>query len=237
VVKNLAALLLLAVPARALDFPEPRGYVNDFAGVLDAGDSARLEGELKGLDSAKGIQIAVATVPDLQGADPETFAGELYRKWGIGKKGSDKGVLFLVAVKERKARIEPGYGLEGVLPDGLCGRILRDHSVPYFKEGRWSPGIVAGVEAVVARLSGDGRALPEDDDGREGASPLVLLILIVFVVIAVALRSRYGPPPSSGWRRRSRWDDGWSSGGFSGGGGFGGFGGGSSGGGGATASW
>lgn len=239
-----ALLLLLACPLWALQFPEPRGYVNDFAGVLDPGDAARLEGELRGLESSKGVQMAVVTVQDLQGSDAETFANELYRKWGIGKKGDDKGVLFLLAVQERKARIEPGYGLEGVLPDGLCGRILREHAVPHFKEGNWSRGVAAGTEEVLRRLSGGAPAEPQ---GAEGASPAVLLLIVVCVLLLVFLQHRYGRP-SYGLRRRGRWDDGWGSGGgwssgggfgggFRGGGGFGGFGGGSSGGGGATASW
>jgi len=242
-VTQTALVLFLALPAFALDFPEPRGYVNDFAGVLEGGDAARLESELRSLESAKGVQMAVVSVQDLQGADAETYASELYKAWGIGKKGSDKGVLFLLALQERKARIEPGYGLEGVLPDGLCGRILREHSVPHFKEGRWSQGIVAGTEAVIRRLSGEASAAPDDEGG---ASPAVLVLIIVCVVVLLVLQHRFGGP-SKGWRRRSRYDGGWGGGGgwsggggfggFSGGGGFGGFGGGSSGGGGATASW
>ncbi|MFA6030503.1 MAG: TPM domain-containing protein [Elusimicrobiota bacterium] len=232
--------LLAALPASGAgpDLPEPRGFVSDFAGVLDGETSARLEARLKAFDRERGFQVSVAVVGDLQGYDVETFANLLFRKWGVGRKG-DTGVLLLLAVKDRKARIEAGYGAEGMLPDALCGRILRERLVPHLREGRYGPGVSDAVEGVLTVLSG--QTLPRAPEG-EGPRPMGILLFIIPVICAVVLfGSRSGR--ASGFGRRGGFygggygGGGWGGGGFSGGGGFGGFGGGSSGGGGASASW
>lgn len=231
--------LLAALPALGAgpDLPEPRGFVNDFAGVLDGETAARLEARLRGFDRERGFQVSVAVVGDLQGYDVETFANLLFRKWGVGRKG-DTGVLLLLAVKDRKARIEAGYGAEGMLPDALCGRILRERLVPRLREGRYGPGVSDAVEAVLTVLSGGTLPRAPEEDGPRSQAVVLFIVLVVFLIVVV---SRVGPASRFGGRGGGfgggYYGGGFGGGGFSGGGGFGGFGGGSSGGGGASASW
>jgi len=220
--------------------PAPGAYVNDYAGVLDAVTVEKLNGILADLDAKAKAQVAVLTVNSLGGRDLETYATETYKKWGIGDKKTNRGVLLLVAVDDHKARIEVGYGLEGILPDGLTGAIQDRDMVPYFKKGDYDGGIARGSLAIASVIAKDsGVALsgePAESDARglpavplTGGQKIFFFIVIAFLLILVirhpvllffflnTVSSRGG-------------------GGF-GGGGFGGFGGGMSGGGGSSRSW
>lgn len=221
-------------------YPAPRGYVTDHAGVLDGRASSALAGLLSELDRKAAAQVAVATVKDLGGRDVESYATGLYEAWGIGKKGSDRGALILVSVGDRKARIETGYGLEGILPDGLCGEILDRHMLPSFKEGDYAGGVLRGavaVASVVARDAGvelTGAPVPaQRPAGRRGLLSNILFIGLLALLAPVFIRNPFllllllsGGRGGGG---------GFGGGGF--GGGFGGFGGGASGGGGASRGW
>src|SRR5205814_7168110 len=103
--------------------PKPSSYVSDFAGVIDAQTRQQLESVLAELEQKTSAEVAVVTVRGLEGRDIEGYANDLFTAWGIGKKGKDNGVLFLISPQDRKMRIEVGYGLEGILPDGAVGRI------------------------------------------------------------------------------------------------------------------
>ena len=136
----LLVLMLLLAPAYASGadkqkFPRPSGAVNDFAGVIPADIKASMESLGSEILDKTGTAVVVATFSSLNGEDPDMYATDLYAAWGIGKKGEDKGVLIFLALKERRVRIETGYGVEGILPDGLVGEILDKHAIPYFKEG------------------------------------------------------------------------------------------------------
>jgi len=169
--------------------------------------------------------------------------------WKPGRKGRDTGVVFLVATEDRKLRVLVGYGLEGILPDGLVGQIQDREVVPEFRAGRVGTGIVRGVEALAERIERGlaGEELPPEPRARR-AVPASVVLLVILVVIALMLyEARNGPQGFRG-RRRWRgppivWPGGFGGGrggldGFGGGGGgFGGFGGGSFGGGGAGRSW
>ncbi|HZJ38023.1 MAG TPA: TPM domain-containing protein, partial [Chthoniobacterales bacterium] len=121
-------LLLIASPlARALEVPPLRGRVNDYAGVMSQDQVRMLESQLAQFEQETGHQIAVLTIPTLDGEDIEGFSIRVAENWKIGKKGFDNGVILLVAVKDRKLRLEVGYGLEGVLPDAIADRIIRDY--------------------------------------------------------------------------------------------------------------
>ena len=243
--------LLIIASGRAVwaaTYPAPLGRVNDFAHVLDASTVQRLEEALTELEQRTGAEVAVVTVPSVEGGDIERAAEELFRQWGIGKRRNDNGVLILCAVGDRRVRIEVGYGLEQTLPDAMCGRIIRERMAPHFKAGDYAAGLVDGTSAVVsliAKAAGIAPsdvplatfARPEASATGQGTDAGVIFVFFLFVlIIAVALQ-----------RRRSGWwgpvwggsfgghDRGWSGGGFSGD--FGGFGGGSSGGGGACGSW
>lgn len=162
---RLAPLLLLALPAFALDVPYLSGRVNDDANMIDEATEARLESTLKAYEDKTGRQFAVLTIPSLEGEALEDFSLKVARTWRLGRRGQDDGLLLLVARDDRKVRIEAGYGLEGSLPDALAGRIVRGEIVPRFRQGDHSGGIAAGVDATLAALEGRwaGAATPAPD--------------------------------------------------------------------------
>lgn len=147
----LALLALLCLPpgvAGAADLPRPQGKVNDFAGLLAPEDRQALETRLATLERDTTAEVAVVTVKSLEGRALEEYATALFTEWGIGKKGKDNGVLVLVAVDDRAMRIEVGYGLEGVLPDGLAGSVIRETFLPRFREDDYRAGILQGTARV-----------------------------------------------------------------------------------------
>ena len=234
------AALIWAGPAHSA-FPSPRGAVNDFAGVLSAGAKARMEGLAAEILQKTGTSVVVGVFKSLDGQDPDQFSNELFEAWGIGKKGEDKGVLIMLAVEERRVRIETGFGVEGVLPDGLVGSILDQYVVPLLKQNRFEDGLFNAMAATGQVLAKDaGTEITGTMQASSGqrrttgrrASPLSLLPLIIIFVILMSTRSGRRMLPFillialSGGR-----GGGGGGGGFSGG--FGGFGGGLSGGGGA----
>jgi uncharacterized protein len=241
-----AALLFLSIfPAAAAEvFPKPTGAVNDFAGVISTQHKNGMETLAREVLEKTGTAIVVATVATIGDNTPSDYANRLYQIWGIGKKGEDKGVLIFLAVKERQVRIETGYGVEGILPDGLAGEILDQYAIPRFKEGDYGRGFaetMAEVSFIVAKAAGvtlTGVSPPEQRPVRTerglGIFQLLLFIAAAFFLIGTPQGRAMLPwllalmlSGGSGGRR-----DGGGFGGF-GGGGFGGFGGGSSGGGGA----
>jgi len=144
--------LPLVCLSAAVHYPSPTGYVTDAANILDASSRQTLEQQLSDFEKQTSIEIAVATVPSLEGETVEDYAVALFKQWGVGKKGKDNGVLLLIAPNERKMRIEVGYGLEGKLNDGLCGQIIRDQITPEFKIGHYGLGIAHGVDTIVQVL-------------------------------------------------------------------------------------
>ena len=151
-----SALRLLAVvgivcagTASAQDLPAPVGKVNDFAQVLEGSQRDTLETQLAELERATSAEVAVVTVRTLGGRSVEDYATALFNAWGIGKKDRDNGVLILVAMEDRAMRIEVGYGLEGVLPDGLAGSIIRQSFLPRFRDDDYRAGILEGTARVV----------------------------------------------------------------------------------------
>ena len=147
--KTLAILLLSSL---AFALPEkPKGFVTDEANIIDASTLGGLERSLNQFEKSTTIEIAVVTVPTLGGVSVEEFANKLFHKWGIGKRGSDNGVLLLVAKNDHKMRIEVGYGLESKLNDGQAGEIIRG-MVPYFRQGNFSFGISNAVNQIEQKV-------------------------------------------------------------------------------------
>ena len=238
----LACLAAMAGATRAQSaFPAPRGAVNDFAGVLSAGAAARMENLAAEILQKTGTSVVVAVFKSLDGDDPDQFANELYEAWGIGKKGEDKGVLIMLAVQERRVRIETGFGVEGVLPDGLVGSILDRYVVPLLKQNRFDEGLfnaMAATGQVLAKdtgteITGMQAAPAQRRAVGQRASPLSLLPFLIIIAIMMCTRSGRRMLPLLLLMSLSggRGGGGFGGGGFSGG--FGGFGGGMSGGGGA----
>jgi len=258
VVAVLAATLLgWAGTASAKDWPKPVGFLSDFAGVVDPASADSINALAAELQAKTGSELAVAVFKDLGGDEIEPAAVDLYAHWGIGRKGKDDGVLILLAVTERRVKIEVGYGLEGILPDGRCGRIIREVMGPDLHANRFGPGLLKGSEAIAGVIAQDrgvtlAHAGPapapgadnEDTEAAPWAKLLGVFVVVVVFSIASSLRRRRGTWGSG----RRGWFDPWGGfggglgglggfgggGGGGGGGGFGGFGGGSSGGGGAS---
>jgi uncharacterized protein len=240
----LATAALWAEPVAQL---HPSNYVNDFAHVLDANTVAQLNDICQQIDTKAHAQIAVVTINSLDGADIESYAVALLKQWGVGAKATDHGVLILLAIKDRRDRIEVGYGLEPILPDGKVGGFQRE-IVPLLQQNNYSGAIsqetlrVADVIAQDAgvRLTGASPQAPVETQERPESGPSAAKIIIFIVIGIIVLVT----PPL---RRLLFWflifgggrGGGYGGGGGfgGGGGGFGGFGGGSSGGGGASGSW
>jgi uncharacterized protein len=253
-VRGLAAALILAValPAAARTVPPLTGPVVDEAGILGASDRAQLEALCRAawaLPPERRVQLQYLLVKSLEGDAVEDLAVRAFEAWKLGERGRDRGVLVVVALQDRRLRIETGYGAEGALTDAQAGRIIRNVVTPAFREGRYGEGLrQAGVQ-ILAALG----ALPEGvsarrPGGRPGsglAAQGAIALLVLFLVLSIALgRRRWGLWGLLGGLGGSRWGGGgWGGGGFGGGGGWGGGGGGwsggggSSGGGGASGSW
>lgn len=140
------------VAENASAFPAPTGRVVDQANLLSPAEEARLSAASEALQREVGPQFEIVTVPNLQGRTIEEYGVELGRAWGIGDRERDDGVLLIVALAERKARIEVGYGLERRITDPFAARVLAEQITPRFREGNYSAGIIAGSEAIIARL-------------------------------------------------------------------------------------
>jgi uncharacterized protein len=257
--------LVSGVAFAAVSLPKPEGWVTDRAGLLDAATKGRLERLLSEVERKSGVEIAVVTLQTLGERSIEEAAVELFQAWGIGKKGTDEGVLLLIGRKERKLRIEVGYGLEATIPDGLAGQIIRETITPRFRRGRFAEGIEAGATQIVETIARQKQiqielppitrskqTVPRREVSSRPRARQLTLVLFFLVVLAGLIGLGVARERSlRGWRgmRRSRnrsfwfpagsYHGGSSGGGFgsSGSGGGGGFGGGSSGGGGASGSW
>ena len=177
----LAAAIFLPLLSLAYASPEkPSGFVNDFAGVLSSPARTNLESNLSEHEKRTGREISVVTVSSLQGDTVENFAAELFKEWGIGKKGADNGVLLLVAPNEREVRIEVGYGLEGALPDALVGQIIRNVLVPAFQENDFDGGILEAVQNIQKALEGEALDIQsENPQNFQWSGDFVFLLLIL----------------------------------------------------------
>jgi uncharacterized protein len=234
------ALLILALPALAIDFPRLSGRVVDEADLLSPAAERQLTDLLAAHEARTTNQVVVVTVKSLAGNTIEDFGYQLGRHWGIGQRGKNNGILMVVAPAERRVRIEVGYGLEGVMTDAKASTIINQLILPEFRAGRMEPGVIAGARAVLGVLEGDAAALPPTAKApvaEEEADWPVVAIIILFIIFFIYLQRynfihgrkrglRVVPPPFGGF-------GGGGSHGGSGGGGFGG-GGGDFGGGGAS---
>lgn len=210
----------------AQDLPYPSGWINDFAEVINAEYKQKLNSVISELEENTSTEIAVVTINSISPYDEKDYARLLFDNWKPGKKGKDNGVLILVAVKERRWRIEAGYGIEGILPDGLCGEIGRD-MVPYFKEGNYGEGLyraVLKISRIVAQGS-TGEVSKKPSESSLALPSLFLSILILGVILFFYLGQFESSGRGSGYRGGYYGSGGFSGGGF-GGTGFGGFGGG-----------
>jgi uncharacterized protein len=147
---RLSVLLALgAAAAGAVDWTtlKPQGYVSDFAGVIDAASRQQLENYGAVVERSTGAQIALVTIPTLQGEPIEDVANTVFRAWGVGQKGKNEGILLLLAIQDRRSRLEVGYGLEPILPDGLNGSILREMR-PALRQQQYGEAMLAAAQTI-----------------------------------------------------------------------------------------
>src|SRR5256714_6901340 len=181
----LAAVItfFLVLSAAALDFPSLSGRVVDDANILDQTTRAALTQKLAALEAKTTDQLVVVTLKSLQGTSVEDFGVELGRRWQIGQKGKNNGVLLIVAPNERKVRIEVGYGLEGALTDAVSRLIIENAIAPRFRENDFAGGISRGVDDIIQVLSGDAKdwqqRASKRPDSLLGSLDVVLVILFV----------------------------------------------------------
>ena len=151
--KSLVLLLLLGLSAGAhAPFPAPQGRVNDFAQVLDPATEAQLNALAAEVEQRTTAEIAVVVVHTTAPMTPKEYVTALFNHWGVGKRGHNNGVMVLLAIHDRRVEIETGYGVEGMLPDGTAGEIIRTAMLPSFTHDRWGEGLVAGTQRVAQRL-------------------------------------------------------------------------------------
>lgn len=184
-VLGLMGLLLWCSCAWALQVPDLKNRVNDYAGMLNKSTASQLEAALAELERTDSTQIVVLTIASLEGDSLEAFSMRVVEQWRLGQKKLDNGALLLIAKNDRKIRIEVGYGLEGKLTDLVSGRIIRNVIAPQFKMGRFDQGIVDGVAAMAAAVRGEFTAPANGSGGRsrKGASPgLVGVIVLIFFI-------------------------------------------------------
>jgi len=246
---GILALFASAIVAQAAETipPKPDRYFNDYAGVVSSGAAQRFNEQLAQFERETSNQIVVAvwrTMPSQSSI--EDFTQRTFQAWQVGQKGRNNGAVFFVFVDDHRMRIQPGYGLEGALPDITCNEIIRDAVAPRFRANDFEGGLSAGIDlifkAIRGEYKGSGKTVRESGSSQNNPAGL-LIFFFVLVIILLAMRAsrrlggyRYtgggGPFVSGNWGSGG---GGWSSGG----GGFSGFsgGGGSSGGGGASGSW
>ena len=228
--------------------PAPAAYFNDYAGIVKPATARALNDELEQFERATSNQILVAVYPSMQSdSSIEDYTVRVAQAWGVGRKGRNNGAVLFVFIRDHKLFIPTGYGLESVLPDALCKRIIDEQISPRFRRGDYDGGLSAGVQAMIAAAQGEykGTGATVAEGSGDATGTVFAFVLFVLLVGWSFIRSRQHVVYRSGGRTTS-WGGGpWilpgGSGGWSGGGGFGGGGfsggGGSFGGGGAGGSW
>ncbi len=230
----------------AQEFPaKSNRLVNDFGSLLSAEEISSLESKLVAYNDSTSTQVSIVIVKSLEGYEVSDYAVRLANAWGIGRAEKNNGVLILVGLEEKKMTIQTGYGLEGVLPDAICKRIIEKEMKPAFKAGNFYEGFDLASTAIFKFAAGEYKA---DHYKKKKGIPFTLIIILFVVFIFIAGRSRkYQSIDGKGVRGGGGFfppfigGGGFGGGGFGGGsssgGGFGGFGGGSFGGGGASGGW
>ena len=264
ITKKITAVLLLLLTTFSFfaqdipQKPEPQRLVNDFAGILDPGFASQLEQVLVEFNDSTSNQIVVVTVKSLNGYDPNQFAYEIGEKWGIGQKGKNNGIVVLIKPRvgneKGQASIQPGYGLEAVVPDAICRRIVDNEMIPHFKQNDYNGGVLAGIKVLISLTKKEYTADQYTKKSKKKKGSIIPFIVIAGLFILFFIFSNRnsnhdniggGVASTLPWwllltmgsNRGGGSFGGFSGGGSSSGGDFGGFGGGSFGGGGASGSW
>lgn len=250
----LALLLALCTAGIAADFSllQPQGYISDFANVLNAAHRAELVRYCSRVEAITGAEIALVTVPTLDGEPIEDVTNSLFRRWGVGKKGKDEGIMLLFAVRDRRMRLEVGYGLEPIIPDGYAGSLLRQLR-PLLRSQDYGAAMLEAAHQIGTRIAtaknlSIDATIPSRREVRHNPVREVLPVLFPIALVILFLlfgrgRRGYGHSGLPWFLPMGGGGGGWGGHGGGGFGGydssdsFGGFGGGDSGGGGASSDW
>lgn len=239
-----SAFVLMTTPLLALEVPAWTGPVNDLAQVMTSGQKQELTEYLTNLNNQTGIQMAVLTVPSLEGDSIEDFSFRTASAWKLGQEKEDNGALLVVSEGDRELRIEVGYGLEGLLTDAKSGLIIRNVITPHFRNGDYGTGIVEGIKNMVGVATEDAEliseGMTEEENAVDGESLIVSIIffslyfaILVFAISKARKSGKGGRGGGSGSIARTPSIFTSSSSSFGSSSGFGSFGGGFSGGGGS----
>src|SRR6185369_3242469 len=180
---------------------KPTDYVNDFAHVLNPETTAKISNIAKQLDTKANAQVALVTINTLEGRDIESYSVDLFKQWGIGRKGTDRGVLILYVIQDHRARIEVGYGLEPILPDGKVGGFQRE-AVPLMRSGDYNSALTLVFGRVAQTIAADAniqltdvgplpRAPTRTNDEPQGFTlgQIIFGIIVIIIILATPLRS------------------------------------------------
>lgn len=208
--KRLLSLILicylLTVSVFALPSPTKEFYINDFANVVEEKVEKHILNMSALLKKETGAQIVVVTVPDLEGMNDSDYALKLGREWGIGDKDKDNGFLMLISTGDRALRFEVGYGLEGALPDGKCGRIQDEYMIPYLSENNYSEAVLKGYDQIIAEvckeygieIPDEIEAQPMEEEEEDIGSMIIALVFIVVIIYCVFKGPKKFIPTSGG---------------------------------------
>jgi uncharacterized protein len=192
----LCAFGVVAGPQRAdaqVAVPPLTGRVVDPTGTLSGAAITRIEAKLADFETHKGSQIAVLMVATTQPEDIEQFGIRVAEQWKLGRKGVDDGAILIVAKDDRRVRIEVGYGLEGALPDVTASRIIGDTIAPLFKQGNYDAGVEAGVDRMIAVVSGESLPAPDPKwEPKQNIGNYLPVLLVVVVVAGGLFRALFG---------------------------------------------
>ncbi|SFS61816.1 uncharacterized protein SAMN05660206_103293 [Sphingobacterium wenxiniae] len=254
---TIGLVMLTSTLVYAQNLPEaPNHLVSDYTGTLSRAEINALERKLLDFEDSTSTQIAVVLVPTTDGYDVADYTVRLAKKWGVGGKKYNNGIVLLAAIQDRAVTIQTGYGMEGALPDVIAYRIIQNEIKPYFRQENYYRGLDKATDAIIAYTKGEYKADPKKE-GEGGGIPIIFIIIIIFVIISLISRnggggggnvmSGKGSSDIFWWTLLNSLGKGGSGGGGSGfggggfgggsGGGFGGFGGGGFGGGGASGRW
>ncbi len=193
------ALALIPQSSVALEPPALKARVNDLAGLLDVQAQTALEQTLAAYEARTGHQFALLIIPSLQGDPLEDFSIRVVEQWKLGDAKRDDGLLMLIALKDRKVRIEVGYGLEGAIPDAVAKRVIEDFITPSFKAERYAEGIHAGFDALMKAAEHESLGAPPHMQRRvEGSGWMVLSMMLFFVALVLGRVSRFVRVPLMG---------------------------------------
>lgn len=184
--RNLLLMMFIALFCRsvgALEVPKLKGHVNDYGNFLTPAEEQKIEQQLKDHEKETSNQIVLLTVPSLGGEVIEEFSIKVGNTWKLGHKGKDNGVLILIAVEEHKMRIETGFGMEGPLPDSLCGTIMRKYMTPAFRANENAKGVTDAITKITEAVKGEFTVEDSSPGGSEENKEKCILFFIILLVV------------------------------------------------------